>query len=77
MTRMSDLLNGIPAFEMEHYGTADGGHVCLVSCKVERGVNEVLDFCDSHTGLSGWLMTLNMPVYADGLYKWTTIRKGK
>lgn len=75
MTRFSDLINGLPAFRVEHYGAANGGHVCLVSCAVERGVNEVQDFCEKHTGLSGWLMELNFPQFRDGRYYWRAVRK--
>ena len=74
MTKLSDLEKGIPAFRMEHYGAANGGHVCLVSCLVERDVTEVQDFCDNHTGMSGWLMELNFPEFKDGKYYWRTIR---
>lgn len=75
MTRFSDLIAGLPPFHVEHYGAADGGHVCLISCEVERGVNEVQDFCERHTGLSGWLMELNYPKIRDGRYYWRAIRR--
>lgn len=74
MTKLSDLLNGVPAMNMEHYGAIVGGHACLVSCVVERGVNEVQDFCERKTELSGWLMELNSPTFRDGKYYWRTIR---
>lgn len=75
MTRFSDLINGLPAFRVEHYGAANGGHVCLVSCEVERNVVDVQDFCERHTELSGWLMELNFPQFRDGRYYWRAVRK--
>lgn len=74
MTRLSDLLHGIPALYMEHYGAAPGGHVCLVSCPAERNVVEVQDFCEKYTGLSGWLIELNNPKFKNGKYFWRTFR---